>query len=285
MIARSAAWGYASICIIVGCLLVGACSKSNSKKGSKNDPILATSFGKDLTLSQISELGATGSDSLAQLQILRDNWIKESLWAHQAEKAGENSPSIDSLVESYRQSLYLDQYKQSFISQHLDSTISQEELKGYYDKHESEFVLQSAILSADLIRFPLKTNLKREKVLNRNGDLDEKTERELDKKIEQLNGEYLIKKDTWTKTEDLWKYLPKARKTDQTKRPLIYEDQEYAYWMRIDQKKSGGENAPISFVADEIKIILLQQRTKKMLQEEQTRLYQEALDQKQIHIN
>ncbi|MDE5610715.1 MAG: peptidyl-prolyl cis-trans isomerase, partial [Odoribacter sp.] len=106
--------------------------------------------------------GTVSEDSILMAKNYIRNWVTQKLLLH---KAIENLPSeelhIRKLVEDYRQSLIIHQYKQKLIEQRLEDDISDEEIKKYYTEHENNFILATPIVKAVFFILPQNTpNLK-----------------------------------------------------------------------------------------------------------------------------
>ncbi|WP_407267521.1 hypothetical protein [Tenacibaculum maritimum] len=67
-----------------------------------------------------------------------------------------NDNEIKNLVKAYRESLFINSYKERLIKQQLDTIIAAEEVATYYNKNKENFKLNEELFQLDYI-FLVKT--------------------------------------------------------------------------------------------------------------------------------
>ena len=117
-------------------LLTLSCSLFNSKDESGGEKPLAKVYEKYLYPSDIEALGidwTSGEDSIRFVAEFIENWIRQNLILEYAEK---NLPAdkldLEKQVREYRESLIIYNYEREYMDQHLDTSISLQEINDFF---------------------------------------------------------------------------------------------------------------------------------------------------------
>ena len=98
--------------------------------------------------------GSTAKDSSLIMNAYVERWIRKALLLHEAERNIPQDLNIDKLVRDYRASLVTNNYEQLLVEQMLDSTITQQELNDFYNKHKEQYQLETPIVRSYFIKLP-----------------------------------------------------------------------------------------------------------------------------------
>lgn len=94
-----------------------------------------------------------------------DSWAADRLYMKVAsEQLSKEEMDVTEDLEAYRRILIKHRYEQKYISSHLDTLVTQEQLEAYHKEHSQSFVLKSPILKfryADI----MKDSPNKEKIL------------------------------------------------------------------------------------------------------------------------
>jgi ribosomal protein S8E len=133
---------------------------SCTDNGEKDQNVLAIVGNKSLTVSTINDLllsNFSAEDSIEQTKKLIDSWVLEQLLLEKAlANLNDDEKDFSELVKSYENSLIIHKYKQKFIKQKLDTTVSQIELNEYYKMYSSKFTLKETIVKGTIIKVDVK---------------------------------------------------------------------------------------------------------------------------------
>jgi len=261
-------------------LLAISCFRS----GSEERP-LARVYDKYLYADEIRNLippGTSPKDSANKVNNYIDIWMKKQLMIKAAE---DNLPDelkdFDKKIEDYRASLLMYTYRQKFIEQKLDTVITNKDLEDYYTTHETEFRLTSNSIKGIYIKvMKIVPEASRIRALYRTTSANDSV---------QLAG--IAKKSAtkftnfgndWVFFKDIIKELP-ITITDQkeflsTKTYIEVQDSLFYYFVNIKSYKLKGDLAPLTFVKDNVKSIILNKRKVMMIEELEKNIYQNALN-------
>ena len=131
-----------------------ACS---TEKITDEKPI-ARVFNEFLYLSDLKDVlsGITSKDdSISLIKSFIEKWSKKQVLLHLAEtNLSDEQKNVTRELDNYKTSLLIYKYQQSFISQKLDTVISEQELTEYYNAHPNEFQLEENIVKVIFIELP-----------------------------------------------------------------------------------------------------------------------------------
>ena len=268
--------------IIIPLIVLVACTTLDNR--NKEKP-LARVYEKNLYLSDIQDIfpeSISLSDSVIILQNFVDEWVKKQLILQKAElNLTENQKDITLQIDEYRSSLLIYKYEQNLIAQKLDTVISQEEVQAYFDENPSNFSLDNHIIKCLFIKLPADApNLYRIRQLYR-------SEREGDfQQLESYCYQYAVKYDYFNEDfvtfESITRELPnEVRNPDRYLRYNRYIEQQdslYRYLVNIREYHLAGTVAPLSYMENRIRTIILNMRKIKFVNDLENNIYMDALN-------
>lgn len=263
-------------------LLVVICYSCNSNKteddkpvAKVNDKILYTSAVRD-----IIKKGTNKEDSLLIAENYTRQWIKKQLIISKAElNLSEKDKDVSKMVEDYRSSLIIHEYQQQLIEQKLDTLISQSEIETYYKDYSANFILNRNILKALYIKVPIPVpNLKKLQKLYKSEKEDDWDE--LESYCFQNATKFDNFSDRWIYAQELLNKLPNRINNEERflRNTKFYEtsDSTYHYFVKIDGFELKNKLAPITFVREDIKKILLNKRKIQFIKNLEENIYRDA---------
>lgn len=256
-----------------------------------DDEVVAQVGEKKLTQSDISlilpsKIDAQDSAVLADEYVKK--WIKQELLI---QKANENltleQKNLNREIEEYRNSLIIYKYKNELMNQQMDTLVTQTQIEQYYSANPYNFQLNNNIVKAVFIKVPL--NVANPKLLK---DLID------DDSAQGINGlrEYCIQyakafdsfNDKWVNFELVKNNLP-GDITDEkqflSRNNLVeLKDSNYYYLVSIQDYKLLNELAPIEYVEENIKNLILNKRKIEFLKQVEENVYKEGVRQNKFKI-
>ena len=255
-------------------LLVISCSPVEESPVD-DDVVLAKVFNKTLYLSELDGMipkSVTPEDSMNIINAEIERWAREAVLMQEAEKNIPSDLNIDGLVRDYRASLIRHNYERLLVEVKLDSTISESELNAYYEKNKEQYQLESSIFRCHIIKIPLNaSNLDQLRIMWRS------TKEEDLKKMKtycEENADYHMLEDTvWLTIDEVRAQLPKGTNIFPNQ-DLTQSDNEFLYFLKVLEKKSQKEIAPLGFIREQAQKVILHQRKKKLLEAKKEELYE-----------
>ncbi|MDW8331919.1 MAG: peptidyl-prolyl cis-trans isomerase [Cyclobacteriaceae bacterium] len=225
--------------------------------------------------------GTPSEDSAARVQAYVNSWIRKQLLMQEAlKKININEAELERKIMDYRYSLIAYEYQAYYIRQHLDTAISNADIEKYYRDHPDNFILKQNIVRATFIKVPKtapRTNKIKDLILSRK----EKDRDELKSYCLSFSAAYHLSDSSWMVFDELVKNTPLAEipnKVQFLRNYNYYEttDENYLYFLKVDEYRISDNISPIEFVRDEIKNILLNKRKVELVRKLEDEIYTEA---------
>lgn len=272
--------------ILVLCLL-SSCSFFQSRS---DDTLLARVGDSHLYESEISSLQSnefSSTDSLMFKQQYINSWAKQELLLQKAVlNINQEELEIEKRLEAYRRSLMIHAYEQKLIQQSMDTLVLQEHLQNYYAQHTEDYLLSEKILKVMFLKasqMAPKLDSISDWFFDKDTlriDLIEAYSHQYAKRFYNNPKEWL----TWEDFEEIFPSELDISRLSVKKNTMLLKDSLDVYLVRLHNLKDQGEIAPLEYVVDEIKSILLNQRKLKTLEVIQSKLLEDAKRSKQFEI-
>lgn len=220
-------------------------------------------------------------DSLKLIDEYVQSWIRTKLILNKAQDTeGISVNDIEEKVQNYRNSLLAFELEKKYLETKLDTSVKESAIKEYYQKYESNFVLQQPILKLYYLKVPLiAPDIDTLPLLIQN--VDEDILKRL-KSYSQRNADaYHLNSNEWKYwdniVEDLGALVSENRERLLQKDALIEErTQTHLYLVKVLDVQSSTQKAPLEFVRERIKNLILNQRKATLIKEFEKNIYEEA---------
>ncbi len=232
---------------------------------------------KDIFPSNVST-----EDSLLILQNYVDKWVKKQLILQKAElNLTEEQKDVRQQIEEYRSSLLIYKYEQNLILQKLDTLISDAEIESYYVENPSNFNLDRHIVKALFIQLPLDApDLWRVRQMYRSDR--EEDFKELESYCYQYGVKYDYFDDQWIPFTTITRALPNEIRNPDSflrwNRYIEQQDSAYRYMVNLRQYNLAGTVAPLPYVEQKIRSIILNKRKVQFIRDLENNIYKDALN-------
>ncbi|HSO87992.1 MAG TPA: hypothetical protein VLQ91_15675 [Draconibacterium sp.] len=256
-----------------------------------NDPVVAQVGEKKLLQSDLAQFIPADMEEQDSMLMANDyirKWVKQELMI---KKANENltleQKNLNKEIEEYRNSLIIYKYKNELMNQQMDTLVTEQQIEQYYHANPDNFKLNSTIVKAIFIKIPV--DVANPKLLKELVD---------DNSVEGRNGlrEYCIQyakgfdffNDNWVDFEIVKMNIPGEIKDDKQlldRNNLIeLKDLNYYYLVSILDYKLQNELAPIEYVENNIKDLILNRRKIEFLKQVEENVYKEGIRQNKFKI-
>ncbi|HCC71585.1 MAG TPA: hypothetical protein DEQ09_10615 [Bacteroidales bacterium] len=263
-------------------LLISACTKYNNN--ANREPIAQVGdrylFADEIPVHTGN--GLTREDSISISRNYIDRWIRNELILSKAEEnlSEEYQTEINNKLEETRANLMIYQYEQQMMLQKMDTMVTNQEIMDYYDNHLQNFTLQKNILKSLFLKLPLEApNIDRAQSWYR-------SDKQVDiQNLESYAYQFAEKFDdfgeNWISMNFLLRELPVEINNESRflRNNHYYEtsDSLFHYYVNIRDFRLKGSVAPIEYVKDDIKTIILNNRKIDFLQGLENGIYNEGI--------
>lgn len=278
-----------SYCYIV---IFSSCDFFQKKEIKTEEKPIAKVFEKFLFASDLQGLiaaGTTAQDSLEIVNSYIDKWVRKNLVLHTAEqKLTDEQKNIEKQMNDYRESLLIFLYEKAIVNQKLDTVVNENEVRGYYEKYKTSFALKNNLVKIKFI-IAKKESPKIDSVKYwLKSPMSDKFLAKLNDFCSQYSTNYSLSRDQWLSMDDLTKQIPFKNENQENylkymwadkdeNRIVELKDAEKMYVANIREYKLKGDPAPLSYIADDIKKIIVNKRKLSLVKKIYEDIYQDAL--------
>lgn len=219
------------------------------------------------------------TDSALLVNNYTESWIKHRLLLQKAELNVGNNPEIRELVDKYKEQLLIENYLRLLVERKAEINPTEEQVAAFYEEHKDNYILPENLVKGVFVVIPLDASNK--DILYSLLKADETDNTTIEAYCLQNAAKVDFFTEDWLAFRLIKKHLPELTKSE--KRVLsdrhFYEDQDslFQYILKIDDHKTQGETAPLSYVYEELEEFLLNSNKVSYLQKMEEDLYQDAI--------
>ena len=200
-------------------------------------------------------------DSLILVKSFIQDWAVKKLLLDAAanNNTQESLKNIKNLVQDYKESLLINNFKEALIKQQLDTIISDDEVEAYYLINNENFKLNEVLVKSRYLYFDASIINKKEIVKffksEKIEDAEELERQQLSFKMYQLND------SIWTELDKILLKLPFSKENLLKKSKFIQkQDSLGLYLVAIKDVLRRNDIAPLSYIKPTIKEMILHKR-------------------------
>jgi CHAT domain-containing protein len=266
--------------------------KKDETDGSESRQAVArvnTAFLYKDELNGIVSPGATPGDSASLVEGYVNSWIRKQLLIQEAaRKIDIDEAELERKILDYRYSIIAYEYQSFYIKQNLDTVVSRNEIEAYYENNKDNFILKQNIVRATFIKVP-KNAPRTEKIKNLIFSEREQDKNELKSYCLSFSSAYHISDSLWMVYDELVKKSPLMEipnKIQFLQHTPYYEtsDDNYLYFLKVDEYRITDNVSPLDFVDDEIRNIMLNKRKVELARKLEDVVYQQAQEKNEFEI-
>ena len=250
--------------------------------------VLAEAYGNKLYADDLKDLigeSVSQEDSVFITQEYINQWLSKQVLLHQAEEVlSEVEKNKEKQLENYKADLLTFEVLNKLAMQLVDTSFEESELEEYYDENEEDFELAQNILRINFFKIPEQTNGVSKLWVKFKKD-DKEAYAQL-KAISEKRGNYYEDKTNWVYFDDILKEIPITTYNQENylnnNKYIRFNDNGYTYFIKIIDFKIRSDMSPFSLEKNNIKELLIMKRQQEMVKEIETKLIDEAYNNKEI---
>lgn len=274
-------WRFGDLLILI--FILSACGSEKTETGQ--DKRLAKVGEVKLNQSDLIGLFPIGTSKADSAEITNryvNNWIRKQLLITKARQAVKiDEAEIERKLLDYRYDLIAYEFEKDYIRKNLDTTVSEDEIKAYYEKNPANFELKQNIVKALLVKIAQDTTKRKETLKALLLTNDKKEALKLKEYCVKYAPRYSLNDSTWVDFEDLVRESPFQQivnKTDFIRQNTFAEsvEKDAVYYLRIKEYKLSNQASPMPFVRDRIVNMIVNQRKVQLAKKLEQAVFEEA---------
>jgi hypothetical protein len=268
--------------------ILSLCALLSCSAPETESNVLAEAYGNKLYADELNELigeSVTQEDSVFITQEYINQWLSKQVLLHKAEEVlSEVEKNKEKQLENYKADLLTFEVLNKLATQSVDTSFEESELEEYYEENEEDFELAQNILKINFFKIPEQTNGV-SKLWDKFKKDDKAVYAQL-KSISEKRGNYYVDKTNWVYFDDILKEIPITTYNQENylnnNKFIRFNDNGYTYFIKIIDFKIRSDKSPFSLERQNIKDVLIMKRQQEMVKEIETKLIDEAYNNKEI---
>lgn len=233
--------------------------------------------------------GASSEDSLSIVKSYIERWATRQLIIDAAIRnlSSEKQKEYDKLIQQYKLDLYTKGYLEEMVKQSLDTIVSSQELKQYYEQNKENFRLSGALVRLRYIQLP-EDHPKFDVIKNRFNEPKKNDKTFWDTYQLQFKSSAL-NDSVWVELNQIYRKLPfiNPENRDQyivSGKSSQYKDSTDVYLVRVLKVTDRNEIAPFEFIKPTLEEIILNQRKLELIKKFEQEIKNDALKNKSYEV-
>lgn len=268
--------------IILMCVFFASCEYFKQETERKAVARVNDTYLYEEDIQKLITENTSAEDSTLIVNNYINRWATQQLLIDQAKinlSAGKLE-EFDKLVKEYKNDLFTEAYKNMIVSEQLDSVITEQEYREYYETNKENFKLQDLLVKLRYVLLPEDyegLQLVKEK-LNRYNQKDKASLNSQDYQFISSN----FNDSVWIKKEVLIHELPvlmgENEQTLKNSNFVQLQDSLGVYLMKIENVLNPSETAPLSYIKPTLKQIILNKRKLELIKKLETDITKDAIE-------
>lgn len=273
-------------------LILFAVSSCNLLEFRSGDEVVANVGDHYLYREDIKNLipgGTSYSDSIMMVRQYVNSWaLKYLLLLKAEEELSKTDKDVEGELEDYRNSLLVYRYERQYVDQRLDTLVSDQEARDYYDQNASNITINNSVVKARVIKIASSSpNLARIKSMYKAESLEDIDE--LERICFNSAERYNNFDNKWVDLSFVARELPldlfRCEEILRSSSNIEAQDSLYSYFAYFPQRIAPEGKPPFEYYLPRIKEIIISHRKQELIANLEKDLIKEAMDKKKIKLN
>ncbi|MDO9679856.1 MAG: hypothetical protein Q8S23_03760 [Bacteroidales bacterium] len=233
--------------------------------------------------------GTSYSDSIMMVRQYINSWALKYLLLSKAEaELSKSDKDVEGELRDYRTSLLVYRYEKQYIEKRLDTLVSDQEARAYYQENSGTITVNNSVVKARVIKISSSSpNLSRLRSMYRTDALEDIDELE---RISYNSAErYNNFNNKWVDLSFVARELPlDLYRCEEMLKSASYieaQDSLYSYFAYFPQRIAPNGNPPFEYYLPRIKEIIISRRKQALIAGLEKDLIKEALENNKIKLN
>lgn len=273
-------------------ILILASFFSCAKKSKVDNIAIASVNSEKLYKEDIVNLvppGTSKSDSVIIVKDFIDRWASRKLLfnAAQVNLSAEKLKELNNLVDQYKKDLYTKAYIEELVYKSLDTVVTNEYLRQYYEKSKEQFRTNEPLVKMSFIQIN-KNNSKLEALSSKflNGSKESKAS--LKSNAVEFKS-YAFNDSIWIDMNQVFEKLPFVNSENSSQyivpgKTIKYADSLDVYLIKTNNFIAKNQAAPFQYIKPTLEKVIINNRKKELINKYQTEITQDAIKDKKYEI-
>jgi hypothetical protein len=270
-------------------LLIASCSYFKQEVKSEAIARAGDAYLYRTDISELVPAGTSKEDSLSIVRNFMDRWATQTLLINVAEVnvSKENQMLFDKLIQQYKVDLYTKAYLEQIVKQSIDTVVSDQELKAYYDLNKENFKTNGALVKLRYIHLP-KDHPKLE-LIKQNFFNFKKKDAKFWETYQLQFKDYAFNDSVWVDVNHVYRKLPFVTADTYNEyiapgKAIQKPDSLDVYLVKISNVIEKNEVSPYAYIKPTIRDLIINQRKLELIKKFEKELRDDAIKNKKYEV-
>lgn len=233
--------------------------------------------------------GTSKEDSISIVRNFMDRWATQTLLIDAAEVnlSKENQGVFDKLIQQYKVDLYTKAYLEQIVKQSIDTVVTEQELKAYYDLNKENFKTNGALVKLRYIHLT-KDHPKLE-LIKQNFFNFKKKDAKFWETYQLQFKDYALNDSVWVDVNHVYRKLPFVTPDTYNEyitpgKAIQKPDSLDVYLLKITQVIEKNEVSPYAYIKPTIRDLMINQRKLELIKKFENELRDDAIKNKKYEV-
>jgi hypothetical protein len=263
---------------------------SSKPKATENLPVarVLDQYLYQADLQGVFPSGLSPEDSSSMARDFIEKWIRNQLMLNKAEiNLSDAEKDVEQQINSYRSSLLIYAYEQSYLRQNLDTLVTDTEIEAYYKENKSNFVMGNTLIKGLFIKVP-DTAQELYKVRQWYRSDEPESIKALEGYCFRYASVFDHFNDGWITLNEVLGMMPASAVQQESallsRRYYEGRDSAFYYFLHLKEIAASGTVSPLDIVKNDVHSIILNKRKIKLINELETSIYSDAQNHEHFNI-
>ena len=245
--------------------LVSSCDYFRAPKEPKAIARVGKSFLYEDDILNLVPSGTSKKDSIAIVKSFIDNWATKKLLFEASERniSKAKTTEFNELIEQYKVDLYTKNYIEDLVVRQIDTLVTDEQIKIYYDKNKQFFNNSSELVKMRYINL-VKENPKFVNIKSKFSSFTKKDRKELEQQAINFKS-YAFNDSIWVDINQVYEKLPFVNLENKDRFissgiNFQYPDSTTIWLVKVNKVLPKDSPTPLEFLRPTIKQIIINNR-------------------------
>ena len=246
-------------------LVLLSCSKENSKNKADAIARVNNEYLYQSDLENLVPAGTPKKDSIAIVKSFIDNWATKKLLFEASERniSKAKTTEFNELIEQYKVDLYTKNYIEDLVVRQIDTLVTDEQIKMYYDKNKQFFNNSSELVKMRYINL-VKENPKFVNIKSKFSSFTKKDRKDLEQQAVNFKS-YAFNDSIWVDINQVFEKLPFVNLENKDRFisngiNFQYPDATTIWLVKVNKVLPKDSPTPLEFLKPTIKQIIVNNR-------------------------
>lgn len=233
--------------------------------------------------------GTSPADSIAIVRRFIDRWASQKLMIEAAEinLNSEKKSQFDNLVSQYKIDLYTRAYLEEIVKRSVDTVVSNQELKSYYDENKENFKTNGLLVRLRYINL-LKDNPKYETIKSKFFDYRKSDRKFWDTYALQFKS-FAFNDSVWVEMSQIYGKLPFINPDNRDEyirsgKSIQYADSLDMYLVKITNVIDRNQIGPYDYLKPTLREVIINKRKLELIKKFEKEITDDAIKDKEYEI-